>query len=179
MLPDIASGFPDKPDVARQGFRFRFHIEDGKYPLRSGQRRLDHGQLAGNLRNRLAELPGKVQKGRDIAQGKNALQSQRPAHSGYQYIIEGADMLHQGVDDTGHDLRFGGLLPVFLIQTVKSLFDLPLVTENLYHFLSLRRFLHIPVKVAQSFLLFGKIAVAPLHKCSGKQDHDRKEDHGQ
>ena len=167
-------------------------IHQFKDAFGTGQRHDDRVDLLGDLADGHGEAAGKLQKGSDTAQRYHADaddgeigdrgDGQKPADNGDQYILQVAEVAHDGHHDIGVGVGLGGVEAEFIIEGVKVLLVLLLVAEYLDDLLPADHFLDKAIDPAEGLLLLDEIfgaAAADLfhddHHQPQKDEHQQRE----
>ena len=167
-------------------------IHQFKDAFGTGQRHDDRVDLLGDLADGHGEAAGKLQKGSDTAQRHHADSAdgeigdrgdgQKPADNGDQYILQVAEVAHDGHHDIGVGVGLGGVEAEFIIEGVKVLLVLLLVAEYLDDLLPADHFLDKAIDPTEGLLLLDEIfgaAAADLfhddHHQPQKDEHQQRE----
>ena len=158
----------------------------------AGERHHHHGQLLGDLADRVDERAGQGQQGDERAEGErldtgqtdviDAGQRNGGTDDGEQDVEQ---IAHIADDRHGHiapSVRLGGRLKEFLVLLIEGLLSGVLMVEDLDDLLTIDGLLHEGVHVADPLLLLDEVSAGTAHDLAhdeiqqnGEHNHERSE----
>ena len=151
----------------------------------AGERHHHHGQLLGDLADRVDERTGEGEQRDEGAEGErldagqaeivDAGQRNGCADDGEQDVEQVSHVADHRHGDVAPGVRFGGRLEQLLVLLVEGLLRGVLVVEDLDDLLAVDGLLHEGVHVADPHLLLDEVAAGTAHDLA----HDEVEQHGE
>ena len=132
-------------------------LQEVKDPLGGGGGGLEAGGRLGNLGQGIGELPHIDHEGNDGTEVCVASLDQHSAHHTHRHIAQIAYKGHEGLHETGEELRFPSTVVEVLIDLVEGVLSCLLAVIGLDHVVTGVNFLNVSVELAQILLLADEV----------------------